>query len=66
MYHKLFLQASVVELVDTPDLGSGAAMRGGSSPFTRTIFNFPPSPISSKSFLKFLINTGFSSFLVLF
>ena len=38
MYHKLFLQASVVELVDTPDLGSGAAMRGGSSPFTRTIF----------------------------
>ena len=37
MYHKLFTQASVVELVDTPDLGSGAAMRGGSSPFTRTI-----------------------------
>ncbi len=26
----------MVELVDTPDLGSGAAMRGGSSPFTRT------------------------------
>jgi hypothetical protein len=37
-----------------------------SSPFTRTIFDFPPSPISSKSFLKFLINTRFSSFLVLF
>jgi hypothetical protein len=25
-------------LVDAPDLGSGAARRGGSSPFTRTIF----------------------------
>ena len=39
MYHKLSVQASVVELVDTPDLGSGAAMRGGSSPFTRTNFD---------------------------
>src|SRR5690606_4647500 len=28
--------AGVVELVDTPDLGSGAARRGGSIPFTRT------------------------------
>ena len=28
--------AGVVELVDTPDLGSGAARRGGSSPFART------------------------------
>jgi hypothetical protein len=26
----------MVELVDTPDLGSGAARRGGSTPFTRT------------------------------
>ncbi len=26
----------MVKLVDTPDLGSGAARRGGSSPFTRT------------------------------
>jgi len=26
----------VVELVDTPDLGSGDASRGGSSPFVRT------------------------------
>jgi len=25
-----------VELVDIPDLGSGAARHGGSSPFTRT------------------------------
>ncbi len=29
--------AGVAELVDAPDLGSGAARRGGSSPFTRTI-----------------------------
>ena len=28
--------ASVVELVDTPDLGSGGWRRGGSSPFART------------------------------
>ncbi len=31
------LSAGVAELVDAPDLGSGAARRGGSSPFTRTI-----------------------------
>ncbi len=30
--------AGVAELVDAPDLGSGAERRGGSSPFTRTIF----------------------------
>ena len=30
------LCAGVVELVDTPDLGSGGESRGGSSPFTRT------------------------------
>ena len=29
--------ALVVELVDTPDLGSGAARRVGSSPIRRTI-----------------------------
>ena len=29
--------ADVVKLVDTPDLGSGAARRGGSSPSIRTI-----------------------------
>jgi hypothetical protein len=28
--------AGVVKLVDTPDLGSGAARLGGSSPSTRT------------------------------
>ena len=28
--------AGVVKLADTPDLGSGAARRGGSSPSTRT------------------------------
>ena len=30
--------ADVVELVDTPDLGSGAARCGGSSPLVRTIY----------------------------
>lgn len=30
--------APVVKLVYTPDLGSGAARRGGSSPLWRTIF----------------------------
>jgi hypothetical protein len=33
------LKADVAELVDAPDLGSGAERRGGSSPFIRT--NFP-------------------------
>jgi hypothetical protein len=28
--------AGVAKLADAPDLGSGAARRGGSSPFTRT------------------------------
>ena len=31
-----FYYAGVAELADAPDLGSGAARRGGSSPFTRT------------------------------
>ena len=30
--------AGVAELADAPDLGSGALRRGGSSPFTRTIY----------------------------
>ena len=30
------LKAGVAKLVDAPDLGSGAARRGGSSPSTRT------------------------------
>lgn len=30
------MSAGVVKLVDTPDLGSGAAKHGGSSPSTRT------------------------------
>ncbi len=30
--------AGVVELADTPDLGSGGFGRGGSSPFARTNF----------------------------
>ena len=32
----LKLYAGVVKLVDIPDLGSGAARHGGSSPSTRT------------------------------
>jgi hypothetical protein len=36
MAHHLY-HAGVAELADAPDLGSGAARRGGSSPFTRTI-----------------------------
>ena len=32
------LTAGVAKLVDAPDLGSGAARRGGSSPSTRTIY----------------------------
>ena len=31
--------AGVAKLVDAPDLGSGAARRGGSSPSTRTKFH---------------------------
>ena len=31
--------AGVVELVDTPDLGSGGESRGGSSPSSRTNYN---------------------------
>ncbi len=34
MAHHVY--AGVAELADAPDLGSGAARRGGSSPFTRT------------------------------
>ena len=36
MAHHLY--AGVAELADAPDLGSGAARRGGSSPFTRISF----------------------------
>jgi hypothetical protein len=37
--------AAVVKLVDTPDLGSGDASRGGSSPSSRTILYFYDSVI---------------------
>jgi hypothetical protein len=37
LWLSLCFKAEVVELVDTPDLGSGAAMCGGSSPPFRTI-----------------------------
>ena len=39
--------ADVVKLVYTPDLGSGAARRGGSSPLIRTILNNSQTPYSS-------------------
>ena len=32
-------KAGVAKLVDVPDLGSGAARHGGSSPSARTFFN---------------------------
>ena len=35
--YNAFRFADVVELVDTPDLGSGAERRGGSSPSIRTM-----------------------------
>ena len=35
--YRNLLIADVAELVDAPDLGSGAARRGGSSPFIRTM-----------------------------
>ena len=41
-------EAGVAKLVDAPDLGSGAARRGGSSPSTRTTFYL-------KRYLTFLL-----------
>ena len=38
MFKNTFFCAGVAELVDAPDLGSGAERRGGSSPFTRTTY----------------------------
>ena len=45
--------ADVAELVDAPDLGSGAARRGGSSPSIRTILRQPWA-----LFLLFLVKAG--------
>jgi hypothetical protein len=36
LFYLVLLHAGVAELADAPDLGSGAARRGGSTPFTRT------------------------------
>ena len=44
-------QAGVVELVDTPDLGSGDASRGGSSPFARTKIAFQGSHGINKNWI---------------
>ncbi|EGP2304725.1 hypothetical protein IYO87_000203 [Campylobacter jejuni] len=45
----------MVKLADTPDLGSGAAMREGSSPFIRTtsFIIFKQELISHKFFTLF-------------
>ena len=48
--------ADVVKLVYTPDLGSGALRRGGSSPLIRTIYlyiNFKTS--NQRIILKFIV-----------
>ena len=46
------LYADVVELVDTPDLGSGAARCGGSSPLVRTTPEIGTFKAESPSFKK--------------
>lgn len=43
--------ALVVKLVDTPDLGSGASRRVGSSPIRRTLLNIEEFPKGFSSFL---------------
>ena len=49
------IHAGVAELVDAPDLGSGAERRGGSSPFTRTTIYNKNNDIQIKSglFVRF-------------
>jgi hypothetical protein len=46
-------QAGVVELVDIPDLGSGAVRHGGSSPSARTYFQSPLNRIGFEGFFDF-------------
>ena len=49
--------AGVAELVDAPDLGSGAKRRGGSSPFARTAKSNNrialPEPVEQAVFINF-------------
>ena len=47
--HAPRLDARVAELVDAPDLGSGAFGREGSTPFARTIFKQTPTLLSMSS-----------------
>ena len=49
IFASFFLDARVAELVDAPDLGSGAFGREGSTPFARTIFKQPPTSLSMSS-----------------
>ena len=44
----------MAELVDAPDLGSGAARRGGSSPFTRTMYSNKTFYIEEADTVEFL------------
>jgi len=57
-FFKKSKHAGVVKLVDTPDLGSGAARCGGSSPSTRTTLQlFLPYDIYCDSFIfKFILS----------
>ena len=47
IFASFFLDARVAELVDAPDLGSGAFGREGSTPFARTIFKINFSIVQS-------------------
>ena len=69
--------ADVVKLADTPDLGSGAPRREGSSPFIRTIqnllkYNFlrlklsKGNPRGNPNFLFFIFQIYFSRIYLIF
>ena len=58
--------AGMVKLVDTPDLGSGAARCEGSSPFIRTIGRKTPTVGTSVDFLFLLLRNLKNHFLLHF
>jgi hypothetical protein len=57
--------AGVAELVDAPDLGSGGAICGGSTPSARTTSSLQPNQIDEIQ-LKLLKFIGFSLILASF
>ena len=59
---KIYIYAPVVKLVDTPDLGSGASRREGSSPFRRTTKTKEEFPQRIFLFLFTLVLTIFFYF----